>query len=193
MRLLLQQATAFAPSDERLIRTLASRVGFHDWLAVEAAYRLRGYCDPTAIGDDGHWRADCGRIAERLARSNNVIAGVSGTILQYRLSTEPERTGLLAEYRNRIWLRARYSEMIGAVSLYNYGDPGVFDQYDADTLAAGKRWQAAWSNADDETQALQHWLAMQSLPTAAPVDFRLTDTDMQRLSDRPVESFKIAL
>jgi hypothetical protein len=193
MHLLLQQAAAFAPSDQHLLRTLASRVGFHDWATVTAAYRLRSYCDPSAIADNGQWRADCGRIAETLARSNSVYASVSGTILQYRLSAEPERSGLLAEYRNRIWLRNKYLEMIGAVSLYNYGDVTLFDKYDADTLAAGERWQAAWSDAGNETQALHNWLAIQGLPTAAPADFKLSPTDMQRLSDRPVESFKIAL
>jgi hypothetical protein len=193
VHLLLQQAVAFAPADDRLLRTLASRVNYQDWLQAVPAYRLRNYCDPGTIGDDATWREDCGRIANRLAHSKNIIANVSGTILQYRLAAAPERAALLAEYRKRIWLRTRYGEMIGAVSLYNYGDATVFDKYDADTLAAGKRWQAAWANAGDETQALQQWLAMQGAPTAAPKDFQLTEIDRQRLSNRSFESFTIAL
>jgi hypothetical protein len=193
VHLLLQQTALFAPADDHLLRTVAGRVVYYDWLDVAPAYRLRSYCDPAAIGDDAHWRDDCERIADRLSQSKNLIAGVSGAILKYRLSAEPERSALLAEYRNRIWLRARYGEMIGAVSLYNYNDAELFDKYDAESLAAGRRWQAAWSDADDEKEALQRWLALQGLPTAAPADFQLSDTDRQRLSERPVETFSIAL
>ncbi len=185
VHLLLKQAAAFAPSDERLVRALASRGEVWTWAVVRPTYRLRAYCDPTSIEDDSQLRADCGRIAERLAHSSNVSAGVSGTILQYRLSVDAERSGLLQEYRNRLWLRDQYSKMIGSVSLYNYGDLTLVDDYDAKRLAASRRWQAAWNGAGNETQALHNWLALQGLPTTVSADFQLSDTDMQRLSDRP--------
>jgi hypothetical protein len=178
---LLQQVAAFDPNDRHLLRILASETSYVSFTGGISLLKVRDYCEPTGLVEDTGLREDCRRIAARMRSSGSLHFARMGTSLSYRLADEPERAELLAEYRDRVWLNRQMQTAYVSIYLNNYVDESA-DTDAEKSLTNAQQWQEAWSNAGNETEAVQKLLTALQMSPLPPKGFTLSKDDMARLT-----------